>query len=42
MTAHQVAKIHTDEADIGFVIPPLRDADGLSVECWRKSRWPAA
>jgi DNA-binding transcriptional LysR family regulator len=42
MTAQQVAKIQTDEADVGFVIPPLRDADGLSVEVLAKNQMVAA
>jgi DNA-binding transcriptional LysR family regulator len=42
MTAHQVAKIQTDEADVGFVIPPLRDADGLSVEVLTRNQMVAA
>jgi DNA-binding transcriptional LysR family regulator len=42
MTAQQIAKIHTDEADVGFVIPPLRDADGLSVEVLTKNQMVAA
>jgi DNA-binding transcriptional LysR family regulator len=42
MTAQQVAKLQTDEADIGFVIPPLRDADGLNVEVLMKGQMVAA
>src|SRR3981189_756345 len=42
MTAQQVAKIQTDDADVGFVIPPLRDADGLSVEVLAKNQMVAA
>ena len=42
MTAQQVAKIQTDEADVGFVIPPLRDADRLSVEVLAKNQMVAA
>jgi DNA-binding transcriptional LysR family regulator len=42
MTAHQIAKLHTGEADVGFVIPPLRDADGLSVEVLAKNQMVAA
>ena len=42
MTAQQVAKIQTDDADVGFVIPPLRDADGLSVEGLAKNQMVAA
>jgi DNA-binding transcriptional LysR family regulator len=41
-TAQQIAKIHGDEADVGFVIPPLRDADGLSVEVLAKNQMVAA
>jgi DNA-binding transcriptional LysR family regulator len=41
-TAQQVTKIQTDEADVGFVIPPLRDADGLSVEVLAKNQMVAA
>jgi len=41
-TAQQIAKIHADEADVGFVIPPLRDADGLSVEVLAKNQMVAA
>ncbi len=42
MTAQQIAKLQTGEADIGFVIPPLRDADGLNVEVLAKSQMVAA
>src|ERR1700730_10754990 len=42
MTAQQVTKIQTDDADVGFVIPPLRDADGLSVEVLAKNQMVAA
>ena len=42
MTAQQIAKIQADEADIGFVIPPLRDADGLNVEVLTKNQMVAA
>jgi DNA-binding transcriptional LysR family regulator len=42
MTAQQIAKIQGDEADIGFVIPPLRDADGLNVEVLTKNQMVAA
>ena len=42
MTAHQIAKLQADEADIGFVIPPLRDADGLRVEVLAKNQMVAA
>ena len=42
MTAHQIAKLHTCEADIGFVIPPLRDADGLGVEVVMRNQMVAA
>jgi DNA-binding transcriptional LysR family regulator len=42
MTAHQIAKLRADEADVGFVIPPLRDADGLSIEVLTKNQMVAA
>jgi DNA-binding transcriptional LysR family regulator len=42
MTAQQVTKIQTDDADVGFVIPPLRYADGLSVEVLAKNQMVAA
>jgi DNA-binding transcriptional LysR family regulator len=42
MTAQQVEKIRVDEADVGFVIPPLRNADGLTVDVLAKSQMVAA
>lgn len=32
MTAQQVALLNAGEVDLGFVIPPLRDGDGLSCD----------
>src|SRR3984885_13887713 len=42
MTAQQIARIQANEADGGFVIPPLRDADGLSVDVVARNQMVAA
>jgi DNA-binding transcriptional LysR family regulator len=42
MTAQQIEKLQTGESDVGFVIPPLRDAEGLSVEVVAKNQMVAA
>jgi DNA-binding transcriptional LysR family regulator len=42
MTAQQIAQLKADQADVGFVIPPLRDADGLSLEVLTRNQMVAA
>jgi DNA-binding transcriptional LysR family regulator len=42
MTAQQIEKLRADEADVGFVIPPLRNADGLRLHVLAKNQMVAA
>jgi DNA-binding transcriptional LysR family regulator len=42
MSGQQITRIQSGEADVGFVIPPLRDADGLSAEVLARNQMVAA
>jgi DNA-binding transcriptional LysR family regulator len=42
MTAQQIDLINAHEADLGFVVPPLRDADNLTSEIVARHRLVAA
>jgi DNA-binding transcriptional LysR family regulator len=42
MTGQQITKLRSDEADVGFVIPPLRDAGELRIEVLTKNQMVAA
>lgn len=42
MTAQQIEKLQAEDADVGFVIPPLRDADGLNIHVLAKNQMVAA
>lgn len=42
MTTQQLASLANNESDLGFVIPPLQDADNLTIEVIARNRLVAA
>jgi DNA-binding transcriptional LysR family regulator len=42
LTAQQIALLRSGESDLGFVVPPLQDAEALNVESVARSRLVAA
>lgn len=42
MTTQQLASLASNESDLGFVIPPLQDADNLKIEVVARNRLVAA
>ncbi len=42
MTAAQIVELREDRADVGFVIPPLRDAAGIRTDVLARNRMVAA